>query len=84
MLLYWLKLGTWPDWSVATLGLTPPTTVYLGFNKMLVWRHARELAVVSFGFGLLLVWMGLWLSEDFCRSEFPARGISARAGADLA
>jgi hypothetical protein len=64
MLLYWLKLGTWPDWSLAALGLTPPLTEYLGFNKILAWVYARELAGLSFGAGLLLVWTGLWLAED--------------------
>jgi hypothetical protein len=64
MLLYWLKLGMWPDWSLAALGLTPPITEYLGFNKILEWLYACELAGLSFGAGLLLVWTGLWLAED--------------------
>ena len=64
MLMYWLKLGTWPDWSLITLGLIPPATDYLGFNKILVWIYARELAGLSFASGLLSLWTGLWLSED--------------------
>jgi hypothetical protein len=64
MLLYWLKLGEWPDWSLSAFGLTAPRTEYLGVNKILLWMFARELAGLLFGAGLLMVWMGLWLSDD--------------------
>jgi hypothetical protein len=63
MLLWWLKSGEWPDWSLTAFGWWPPTTEYLGFNKILRWLYARELAVLCFGAGLLLVWLGLWVAE---------------------
>lgn len=63
MLLYWLKLGSWPDWSLAAVGVLPPTTQYLGINKILQWIYDCEFAGLSFGGGLLLLWMGLWLLE---------------------
>lgn len=64
MLIEWLKLGEWPAWTPAGLGVVPPVTSLLGLNKIFAWLYDQPLALLAFALGCGLLWLGTWLSDD--------------------
>jgi hypothetical protein len=47
MLISWLKLGEWPDWSPLALGYSPAFTKYIGLNKILSWVYGLQWPFLS-------------------------------------
>jgi hypothetical protein len=44
--LYWLKMGSWPRWTLITRGYFPPFTELIGLNKIIVAVFDTDLAAL--------------------------------------